>query len=66
MSVFVGLEDPPQGVLKKLKIAEAIQGPRFLHVLAPRPPGWNSPPEETVRLAVGARVFPLYEVDHGR
>jgi pyruvate/2-oxoacid:ferredoxin oxidoreductase beta subunit len=59
----------PEDFVKKLEKARDIRGPRFFHVLAPCPPGWKYPPEETVRvgrLAVDARVFPLYEIDHGR
>ncbi|HKZ64093.1 MAG TPA: 3-methyl-2-oxobutanoate dehydrogenase subunit beta [Thermoplasmata archaeon] len=59
----------PEDFVRKLERAKSIRGPRFFHVLAPCPPGWKYPPEETVklaRLAVDARIFPLYEVDHGR
>jgi pyruvate/2-oxoacid:ferredoxin oxidoreductase beta subunit len=59
----------PEDFVKKLEKARAIRGPRFFHVLAPCPPGWKYPPEQTVRLgrmAVETRVFPLYEVTGGR
>ncbi len=59
----------PEDFVKKLQKAKDIRGPRFFHVLAPCPPGWKYPPEETVRLAwlaVDARIFPLYEIDRGR
>ena len=59
----------PEDFVKKVEKVRDIHGPRFFHVLAPCPPGWKYPPEETVRLgrlAVDARIFPLYEIDHGR
>ncbi len=59
----------PEDFVKKVETAKGIRGPRFFHVLAPCPPGWKYGPEETVRLgrlAVDARVFPLYEVEGGR
>ncbi|GAB6946570.1 pyruvate synthase subunit PorB [Vulcanisaeta sp. JCM 16161] len=45
------------------------EGPAFIHVLAPCPPGWRYPEEMTVeiaRLATETGYFPLYEWDHGR
>lgn len=45
------------------------EGPTFLHIIAPCPPGWRFPEERTVevaRLAVETGYFPLYEYDHGR
>ena len=59
----------PEDFVRKVEKAKAVKGPRFLHVLAPCPPGWKYAPEETIRLgrlAVDARVFPLYEVVDGR
>ncbi len=59
----------PEDFVKKLEKARTIPGPRFFHVLAPCPPGWKYPPEETVRLgrlAVDTGIFPLYEIENGR
>ncbi len=45
------------------------EGPTFLHILAPCPPGWRYPEERTVevaRLAVETGYFPLWEYDHGK
>ncbi len=45
------------------------EGPAFIHVLAPCPPGWRYPEEMTVeiaRLATETGYFPLYEWDHGK
>lgn len=55
--------------LRKLDIAQATHGFRFLLLLSPCPAGWKSEPEDTVelaRLAVATGVFPLYEVFNGR
>ncbi|ADN50089.1 thiamine pyrophosphate-dependent enzyme [Vulcanisaeta distributa] len=45
------------------------EGPAFIHVLAPCPPGWGFPDErmiEIARLATETGYFPLYEWDHDR
>lgn len=54
--------------MKVLKAAE-IEGPAYLHILAPCPTGWRIPPEMAVeigRIAVESGFFPLYEVEHGK
>ena len=59
----------PEDYLKKVQKARDIKGPRFLHVLAPCPPGWRFPPEKMValgRLATDSNVFPLYEIEGGK
>jgi len=59
----------PLDLMDKVRRAHAIRGTRFLHVLAPCPPGWKYADEETIelsRMAVEARVFPLVEVEEGR
>jgi pyruvate/2-oxoacid:ferredoxin oxidoreductase beta subunit len=56
-------------LVAKVKKARAIHGTRFLHILAPCPPGWKTSDEETIelaRMAVLNRVFPLIEVEDGR
>jgi pyruvate/2-oxoacid:ferredoxin oxidoreductase beta subunit len=58
----------PEDLIKKLEKAKRIRGTRFIHLLSPCPPGWRMPSELTVkisRLAVLARVFPLYEIENG-
>ncbi len=58
----------PVDLLEKVRKAKAIQGTRFLHILAPCPPGWKFPDEDSIdlaRLAVQTRVFPLLEVESG-
>ncbi|MFN8586229.1 MAG: thiamine pyrophosphate-dependent enzyme [Candidatus Eisenbacteria bacterium] len=58
----------PEDMLAKVKKAKATKGTRFLHLLAPCPPGWKCGDDETIelaRMAVRARVFPLLEVENG-
>ena len=50
------------------KAGEMRGGSRFIHVLATCPTGWRIGSEMSVkiaRLAVQAKVFPLYEVEGG-
>jgi len=57
-----------EDMVRKFKKAREIKGFRFLHILAPCPPGWKFGPEDTVRLsrlAVQTGLFPLYEVENG-
>ncbi|MCL4846006.1 MAG: pyruvate synthase subunit beta [Acidobacteria bacterium] len=59
----------PEDLVAKLQRAKTLTGLRFLHILAPCPAGWKIPSDQVVRygrLAVAARVFPLFEVDHDR
>jgi len=58
----------PHDLAAKVVKAKAIRGMRFLHLLAPCPPGWKTDDAETIelsRLAVRSRVFPLVEVEYG-
>ncbi len=58
----------PDDLLAKVQRARAIKGTRFLHILAPCPPGWRTEDEESIemgRMAVRSRVFPLLEVEDG-
>ena len=55
--------------MRKLAVAQATRGFRFLLMLSPCPAGWKSEPADTVelaRLAVASGIFPLYEVFNGR
>ena len=59
----------PADLIAKVTKARAIRGTRFLHILAPCPPGWRTADEETIELArqaVHCRVFPLIEVEDGQ
>lgn len=58
----------PVDLLAKVRKAKETRGTRFLHILAPCPPGWKFPDEDSValaRLAVQTRIFPLLEVESG-
>jgi pyruvate ferredoxin oxidoreductase beta subunit len=58
----------PLDIYEKYKKAKDIEGCKYIHILAPCPPGWNYPSEDTVelaRLAVKTGVWPLYEIENG-
>lgn len=53
---------------KKVKKAQAANGPAYLHILSVCPTGWRIPPEKAIeygKLAVDTGIFPLYEVENG-
>jgi pyruvate ferredoxin oxidoreductase beta subunit len=59
----------PQDLFKKVTKALSIRGPKFIHILAPCPPGWRYPTEQTVeigKLAVKTGVWVLYEREYGK
>ena len=59
----------PVDLIEKVERAKATSGTRFLHILAPCPPGWKYSDEATIemaRTAVHNRMFPLVEVEGGR
>lgn len=58
----------PEDLIVKIEKAKSFKGFKFIHILAPCPPGWKTQPEMTVRLAhlaVETKVFPLYEITNG-
>ncbi|KUG20297.1 MAG: pyruvate synthase subunit beta [Methanomicrobiaceae archaeon] len=58
----------PLDLYKKVKRALGIPGPKFIHILAPCPPGWRFPAEQTVemgKLAVKSGMWVLYEREYG-
>ena len=61
----------PIDLVNKVRKALAYldEGPAFIHVFAPCPPGWRIDESKTVeiaRLATETGYFPLFEWDHGR
>jgi pyruvate/2-oxoacid:ferredoxin oxidoreductase beta subunit len=59
----------PEDMIRKIQKAKSIRGAKFIHLLAPCPPGWRSEAADSIRLtrlAVQSKVFPLYEVEKGR
>ena len=58
----------PDDLIKKVEKAKSLRGTKFIHILAPCPPGWKTPPEITIklaRLAVETKIFPLFEIEEG-
>ncbi|UCD59322.1 MAG: pyruvate synthase subunit beta [Candidatus Hydrogenedentota bacterium] len=58
----------PDDLNAKFRKAKEIMGTKFLHVLAPCPPGWKYSSELTItlaRLATHCKAFPIYEVFDG-
>lgn len=59
----------PEDLVRKVEAAKSVKGLKFIHMLAPCPPGWKYSSEKTImlgRLAVDTAVFPLYEVIDGK
>ena len=55
-------------LMTKVRKALSMDGPTFLHIIAPCTRGWRFDSEKTIRmarLAVETRLFPLYEVEGG-
>jgi len=55
-------------LVKKVKKALTIKGPKFLHTFCPCPVGWNYPGEKTIemaKLAIETGVTPIYEIENG-
>jgi len=58
----------PLDLMAKVRRAKETVGTRFLHILAPCPPGWKTADDQTIdlaRQAVNTRVFPLLEIENG-
>lgn len=58
----------PEDMIKKLRKAQSIRGPKFIQIYSPCPTGWKMAPDKTIeigRLAVSTAAFPLYEVENG-
>jgi len=56
-------------MLTKVRKGLEVEGPAFLHVLAPCPRGWRSDPAKSIeysKLAVETCVFPLWESVNGQ
>jgi len=59
----------PEDLYNKMMKARDLRGLRFIHILAPCPPGWKTSPAHTIslaKLAVQTRIFPLLEIEAGR
>jgi pyruvate ferredoxin oxidoreductase beta subunit len=61
--------DDYRDLQRKVKTALSIEGPKYIHVLAPCPLGWAHPGELTVeicRLAKDTGLFPIFEIIDGK
>lgn len=57
----------PQDLVKKVRKALSIKGPKFMHVLAPCPPGWRYDASQTIeigKMAVKTGIWALYEREY--
>lgn len=59
----------PDDIVRKFEKAKNIKGMRFIRILTSCPPGWKMSNDHTIkvaRLAVQTRIFPLFEIEHGK
>jgi pyruvate ferredoxin oxidoreductase beta subunit len=59
----------PIDLYHKVSKAASIEGPAYIHILAPCPTGWRCGSELTVevgRMAVESGIFNLFEIVHGK
>jgi pyruvate ferredoxin oxidoreductase beta subunit len=67
--VATAISSYPLDLYDKFKNAINIYGPKYIHILAPCPPGWGYNPKDSIeigRLAVQTGFWPLYEVINGK
>ncbi|MHA1535802.1 MAG: thiamine pyrophosphate-dependent enzyme, partial [Promethearchaeota archaeon] len=67
--VATAISSYPLDLYEKFKNAMSIYGPKYIHILAPCPPGWGYNPKDSIeigRLAVQTGFWPLYEVIEGK
>ena len=67
--VATAISSYPLDLYEKFQRAKDITGPKYLHILAPCPPGWGYEPKDSIeigRLAVQTGFWPLYEVIEGK
>ncbi|MFX0179273.1 MAG: thiamine pyrophosphate-dependent enzyme [Candidatus Hodarchaeota archaeon] len=63
--VATAISSYPLDIYEKFQRAKEINGPKYLHILAPCPPGWGYEPKDSIeigRLAVQTGFWPLYEI----
>ena len=67
--VATAISSYPLDLYEKFIKAKSILGPKYIHILAPCPPGWGYDPSKSIeigRLAVQTGFWPLYEVIEGK
>ncbi|MHA1732949.1 MAG: 3-methyl-2-oxobutanoate dehydrogenase subunit beta [Promethearchaeota archaeon] len=58
----------PRDLFMKFRKAKDIEGLKYIHIIAPCPPGWGFPTKDTIKvgkLAVQTGFWPLYEIEDG-
>jgi len=61
--------DDYRDLQRKVKTALSIEGPKYIHILAPCPLGWGHPGDlsiEISRLAKDTGLFPIFEIIEGK
>lgn len=67
--VATAISSYPLDIYEKFSRAKNIYGPKYIHILAPCPPGWGYLPSSSIeigRLAVQTGFWPLYEIIEGK
>jgi pyruvate ferredoxin oxidoreductase beta subunit len=67
--VATAISSYPLDLYDKFQTAKEIYGPKYIHILAPCPPGWGYEPKDSIeigRLAVQTGFWPLYEIKEGK
>ena len=67
--VAAAISSYPLDLYEKFSRAKNIYGPKYIHILAPCPPGWGYDPKDSIkigRLAVQTGFWPLYEIIEGK
>ena len=67
--IATAISSYPLDLYDKFKNAQNIYGPKYIHILAPCPPGWGYNPKDSIeigRLAIQTGFWPLYEVINGK
>ncbi|MFW9781192.1 MAG: thiamine pyrophosphate-dependent enzyme [Candidatus Heimdallarchaeota archaeon] len=67
--VATAISSYPLDLYEKFQKAKSIQGSKYIHILAPCPPGWNYDPKDSInigKLAVQTGFWPLFEVIEGK
>ncbi len=66
--IATAISSYPLDLYEKFSKAKSIYGPKYIHILAPCPPGWGYEPKDSIkigRLAVQTGFWPLYEIIEG-
>lgn len=68
--LYVATASPshPFDLIEKVRRGWSVKGSAYIHILCPCPAAWGFDTENTVRIArmaVEARIFPLYEIAEG-